>query len=168
MRSNEVPFDITVLTRLSELHANASNSPFQLLSRRQDDPAVGANRAKRSLSSDCARLSGLLPINAPVFTDFRWVTFRLDESRPSVQVAFPTAKTEFLENGAVSMDRCNTGLEFTSGGFKAQSCSRALIQPSKPLAATFWLSHESTNRKQGLVRSLPARPASKFDPSAGE
>jgi hypothetical protein len=36
------------------------------------------------------------------------------------------------------------------------------------IAATFWLSHESTNRKQGLVRSLPARPASKFDPSAGE
>ena len=101
-----------------------------------------------------------------MFTDFRSVTFRLDEGRLSVQVAFPTAKTEFLENGAVSMDRCNTGLEFTSGGFKAQSCSRALIQPSKPLAATFWLSHESTNRKQGLVRSLPARPASKFDPSA--
>jgi hypothetical protein len=33
-----------------------------------------------------------------------------------------------LENGAVSMGRCNTGLKFTSGSLKAQSFSRALIQ----------------------------------------
>jgi enterochelin esterase-like enzyme len=34
--------------------------------------------------------------------------------------------------------------------------------PSRQLAANFWLSHELTNQRQGLVRSLPARPASGF------
>jgi hypothetical protein len=33
-----------------------------------------------------------------------------------------------LQSLAVSMGRCNTGLKFTSGGLKAQSFSRALIQ----------------------------------------
>src|SRR6204780_2805075 len=40
--------------------------------------------------------------------------------------------------------------------------------PSRRLAANFWLSHESTTRKQCLVRSLPARPASGFAPSGDE
>src|SRR6202167_1289162 len=40
--------------------------------------------------------------------------------------------------------------------------------PSRQLAANVWLSHESTTRKQGLVRSPPARPASGSWPSAGE
>ena len=31
--------------------------------------------------------------------------------------------------------------------------------PSKLLAADFWLSHESTNRKQCLVKSLPVQRA---------
>jgi hypothetical protein len=29
------------------------------------------------------------------------------------------SKANFPKNGAVSMGRCNTGLEFTSGSFKA-------------------------------------------------
>ena len=34
-----------------------------------------------------------------------------------------------------------------------------LGSPSRQLAANFWLSHELTNQRQGLVRSPPARPA---------
>ena len=70
---------------------------------------------------------GLVPIDAIVFTDFQWVTFHLDE-----ESAYRTSGiTQFLENGAVSTGRCNTGLEFICRGFKAQSFSRALIQAQR-------------------------------------
>src|ERR1700722_18333820 len=36
--------------------------------------------------------------------------------------------TKFRKNGAGSTGRCNTGLEFTRRGFKAQGLSRALLE----------------------------------------
>jgi len=40
---------------------------------------------------------------------------------------------EFLENGAVSTGRCNTGLQFTRRSIKAQGFSRALIEAQSDL-----------------------------------
>jgi hypothetical protein len=59
----------------------------------------------------------------------------LYETRPSLHAVDATSvlnpssdpSEHFTENPGVSMDRSNTGLEFTSGSFKAQSFSRALI-----------------------------------------
>ena len=36
--------------------------------------------------------------------------------------------TKFMQNGAVSTGRCNTGLKFTRGSLKAQGFSRTLIE----------------------------------------
>src|SRR5258706_13496904 len=42
-------------------------------------------------------------------------------------------RAKFLINGAVSMDRCNTCLEFTGRSFKAQSFSWTLIEAQRYL-----------------------------------
>jgi hypothetical protein len=41
------------------------------------------------------------------------------------------AAPKCLQNGAVSTGRCNTGLKFTCGSFKAQSFPRALIEAQR-------------------------------------
>jgi hypothetical protein len=49
------------------------------------------------------------------------------------QAKNPNLASNCTQNGAGSTGRCNTGLQFTRGRFKAQGLSRALIEPQSYL-----------------------------------